>query len=84
MVGFVGRAIAEADGDDFRADATRYRRLAMAALKALASPTDAMIDAAHEAVWFDAYWAINSRSDFKRAVKAMIAAAVAEPDQQDR
>jgi hypothetical protein len=34
-----------------------------------------MIDAAHEAVWFDAYWAINSRSDFQRAVKAMIAAA---------
>ena len=56
----------------------------LAALKALASPTDTMIDAAHEAVWFDAYWAINSRSDFKRAVKAMIAAALAEPDQQDR
>jgi hypothetical protein len=47
----------------------------VAALKPLANPTDAMIAAAHEAVWFDAYWAINSRSDFQRAVKAMIAAA---------
>lgn len=54
----------------------------MAALKPLANPTDAMIDAAHEAVWFDAYWAINSRSDFQRAVKAMIAAALSEHEEQ--
>jgi hypothetical protein len=75
MVDLIGHAIAEADGSDFQADPVRYRRLAVAALKPLANPTDAMIAAAHEAVWFDAYWAINSRSDFQRAVKAMIAAA---------
>ena len=34
-----------------------------------------MIDAAHEAASFDDMWAINSRRDFKRAVKAMLAAA---------
>jgi hypothetical protein len=66
MVDLVGRAIAEAHGGDFQADPARYSRLAVAALKPLANPTDAMIDAAHEAVWFDAYWAINSRSDFQR------------------
>ena len=54
----------------------------MAALKPLANPTDAMIAAAHEAVWFDASWAINSRSDFERAVKAMIAAALGEHETQ--
>jgi hypothetical protein len=75
MVDLIGHAIAEADGSDFQADPVRYRRLAVAALKPLANPTDAMIAAAHEAVWFEAYWAINSRSDFQRAVKAMIAAA---------
>jgi hypothetical protein len=78
MIDRIGRAIAEADGGDFQADSTRYRRLAVAALKPLARPTDAMIDAAHKAVWFDAYWAINSRSDFKKAVRAMITAAVDE------
>ena len=60
------------------ADSTRYRRLALAALKPMANPTEAMIDAAHEAVWFDAAWAVNSRRDFRRAVKAMFAAAVSE------
>jgi hypothetical protein len=44
----------------------------------MANPTEAMIDAAHEAVWFDAAWAVNSRRDFRRAVKAMFAAAVSE------
>jgi len=32
-----------------------------------------MIDAAHKAVSFDDIWAINSRRDFKRTVKAMLA-----------
>jgi hypothetical protein len=54
MVDLIGHAIAEADGSDFQADPVRYRRLAVAALKPLANPTDAMIAAAHEAVWFDA------------------------------
>ena len=34
-------------------------------------------DAAHEAVWLDAFWEINSRADFRKAVRAMIRAAVA-------
>jgi len=37
-----------------------------------------MIDAAHEAVWSDAFWAINSRRDFRKAVRAMIRAAVTD------
>jgi hypothetical protein len=53
----------------------RYRKLALAASKALSRPTDAMVDAAHQAVWSDAYWAINSRADFRKAVRAMIKAA---------
>jgi hypothetical protein len=76
MVDQDGRAIAEADGADFEGDLSRYRRLALAALKPLARPTEAMVDAAHEAVWSDAFWAINSRADFKKAVRAMIRAAM--------
>ena len=75
MIDQIAHAIAEADGSDFHAESARYRRLAMAALKPLANPTDAMIDAAHEVASFDDMWAINSRRDFKRAVKAMLAAA---------
>jgi hypothetical protein len=37
-----------------------------------------MVDAVHEVVWSDAFWAINSRADFKRAVRAMIRAAIDE------
>lgn len=73
MVDRIADAIAEADGGDFQADPARYRRLALAVLRPLASPTEAMIDAAHQAVSFDDAWAINDRSDFKRAVKAMLA-----------
>ena len=58
-----------------RLNPARYRRLALAALQPLASPTEAMIDATHQAVSFDDAWAINNRSDFKRAVKAMLAAS---------
>ena len=76
MVDQVGRAIAKADGADFESDPPRYRKLALAALKPLTRPTEAMVDAAHEAVWFDAFWAINSRADFKKAVRAMIRAAM--------
>jgi hypothetical protein len=35
-----------------------------------------MIDAAHEAVWFDGFEVINRRADFKTAVRAMIRAAM--------
>jgi hypothetical protein len=55
MVDQVGRAIAKADGAGFESDLARYRRLALAALKPLARPTEAMVDASHEAVWFDAF-----------------------------
>ena len=74
LVDQVGTAIAKADGES---DPARYRMLALAALKPLTRPTEAMVDAAHEVVWFDAFWAINSRADFKRAVRAMIRAAMA-------
>jgi hypothetical protein len=80
MIDQIAEAIAKADGGDLRADSARYRRLAQAALKPLAKPTEAMIDAAHEAVWFDNFWAINSRRDFQKAVKAMILAAGDETD----
>jgi hypothetical protein len=78
MVDQIADAIAKADGVDIRADPVRYRRLALAALKPLEKPTDGMIDAAHEAVWSDAFWAINSRRDFQKAVRAMIRAAQKE------
>jgi hypothetical protein len=80
MIERIGQAIAAADGADFQADQVRYRRLAAAALKPLLHPTEAMIDAAHEAVWFDAQWAINSRADFKKAVRAMIAFAIEQSE----
>ena len=67
-----------ADDRPLEDDPTRYRRLAIAALKPLAVPSEAMIDAAHQAVWSDAFWAINSRRDFRRAVRAMITYAISE------
>ena len=77
MIDRMALAIAAADGQLPTADPSRYRRLALAALKPLAVPSEAMIDAAHNAVWFDAEWAINNRRDFQRAVRAMIADALA-------
>ncbi len=76
MLDTIAAAIAEADGRALADDPARYRRMALAALKPLLRPTEAMIDAAHDAVWFDAYWAINSRADFRKAVTAMIKAAM--------
>jgi hypothetical protein len=67
MLDQIAEAIAAADGAEVRGDPDRYRRLASAALKPLVKPTDAMIDAAHEAVWSDGFWAINSRRDFQKA-----------------
>ncbi len=78
MLDLVGQAIATAGDGEFEDDPARYRRLAIAALKPLGKPTEAMVDAAHEAVSFDDQWAINSRRDFRRAVKAMIAQAQRE------
>ncbi len=78
MLDLVGQAIAAADGTEFQADQARYRRLALAAIGPLGKPTEAMVDAAHEAASFDAHWAINGRRDFRRAVKAMIVQAQSE------
>jgi hypothetical protein len=78
MVEQVARAIAEADGADIQKDDARYRRLALAALRPLSLPTETMIDAAYEAVRFDEAWAVNSRRDFRKAVRAMILAILAE------
>jgi hypothetical protein len=74
----IAQAIAKADGADIRDDPARYQRLALAALKPLEKPTEAMIDAAHEAIQFDGFWAINSRRDFRKAVRAMIKSAMTE------
>jgi len=76
MIDQVAWAIATADGASFDADPIRFRKLALAALKPLARPTDAMVDAAHEAVSFDDAWAIRGRADFRKAVRAMIKAAM--------
>jgi hypothetical protein len=78
MVEQIARTIATADGAKFEDDPVRFRRPALAALRPLTRPTEAMVDAAHQAVWSDALWAINSRADFKKAVRAMIRAAMAE------
>lgn len=84
MIDQIAYAIAEADGSEFQADPAKYRRLAAAALQPLANPTDAMIDAAHKAASFDDIWAINSRRDFKKAVKAMLAASAVRQNSQSR
>ena len=76
MVDQIGAAIAKADGTNFEADRTRFRRLALAALKPMTRPTEAMVDAAYEAVRFDEHWAVNSRRDFRKGVRAMILSAM--------
>jgi hypothetical protein len=78
IVNQIGIAIAGADGANVSTDPARYRRLALAALKPLTRPTETMVDAAYEAVRFDEAWAINSRADFRKAVRAMVGAAVDE------
>jgi hypothetical protein len=83
MVDRIALALAKAEGQALAADPARYRRLAIASLKPLAMPSEAMIDAAHEAVWFDGEWAINSRRDFQRAVRAMITQAITEGQGSD-
>jgi hypothetical protein len=78
MIEQITRAIATADGARFEDDPVRFPKPASAALKPLARPAEAMVDAAHVAVWWDAYWAINSRTDFRKAVRAVIKVAVKE------
>jgi len=64
----VGKVVrgSPADNED------RYVRMANAVIAEFAKPTEDMIDAAYEAVRFDEAWAINSRRDFVKAVKAMV------------
>ena len=76
MLETIARAIAKENGEAFDDDPARYRRLARAALKSLVKPTEAMVDAAHKGVWSDAFWAIDSRADFRKAVRAMIRATM--------
>jgi hypothetical protein len=78
MVDQMAKAIATADGAEFEDDPKRLRRLALAALKPLTRPTDPMVDAAHDAVSFDGAWAIRGRADFRKAVRAMVRAAMKE------
>jgi hypothetical protein len=53
-----------------------YTRMADAVIAEFAKPTDAMIDAAYEAVRFDEAWSVNSRRDFVKGVKAMVRTAL--------
>lgn len=72
----VGETFTKAENGDFAVDTARYRRLALAVLRLLTRSTEAMVNAAYEAVWFDFYRAINNRRDFTRAVRAMITTAI--------
>lgn len=70
------QAIAKVDRESADDRAHRHLRMADAVLAEFAKPTDAMIDAAYEAVRFDEAWAINSRRTFVKAVKAMVGSAL--------
>ncbi len=70
------RAVAKVDRGAAANNADPYTRMADAVIAEFAKPTDAMIDAAYEAVRFDEAWAINSRRDFVKAVKAMVRSAL--------
>ena len=75
----LARTLAKVDESDFEKDPERYWLLARAAMIELQKPTPDMISAAYEAVRFDEGWAVNSSCDFKKGVKAMIDAALANP-----
>jgi hypothetical protein len=83
MVDRIAVALAKADGRTVAKDPTQYHRLGVAALRPVAAPSEAMINPAHQAAWFDAEWAINSRWDFRRAVRAMIIRAIGEGQGSD-
>jgi hypothetical protein len=70
------RAVAKVDRESAADSADRHMRMAGAVIAEFAKPTDAMIDAAYEAVRFDEAWAINSRRTFIKAVKAMVRSAL--------
>jgi hypothetical protein len=86
MIDRIGRVVATTDNGDFVADNARYRGLAGVALKPLTGPSATMVDATYQAVSFDGYWAINGRSDFKKAAETIITFTVREireVDEQD-
>ena len=66
------RAVAKVARVSTADKADYYARMADAVIAEFAKPTNAMIDAAYEAVRFDEAWAINSRRDFVKAVNAMV------------
>lgn len=70
------RAVAKVARGSAADNADHNTRIADAVIAEFAKPTDAMIDAAYEAVRFDEAWAINSRRDFVKAVKAMVRTAL--------
>jgi hypothetical protein len=70
------RAVAKVARGSAADNADHNTRMADAVIAEFAKPTDAMIDAAYEAVRFDEAWAINSRRDFVKAVKAMVRTAL--------
>jgi hypothetical protein len=49
---------------------------ALAVLKPVIRLTERMVNAAHQAVRLDEHWAVNSRRDFRKGVRAMILAAM--------
>ena len=67
-----GRAAAKADRGCTVGDADRYTPIVDAVIAEFGKPTDAMIDAAYEAVRFDEDWAITLRRAFSKAVKTMV------------
>jgi hypothetical protein len=77
MLDRIASALAREDAGSLKSGPDHYRHLAAAALKSLLVPTESMINAAHAAVEFDNAWAINSRADFRRALRAMITHAIA-------
>jgi hypothetical protein len=76
MIQRVGKAIARADAGDFDAEPSRYLRFAKAALEPMKDPTDDMVNAAKQVISMTSRWSIKSDDDFKKAVAAMIRAAL--------
>jgi len=50
----------------------------MAPVKKVVVSTEATIDAARAAIWFDDAWAVFNRRDFPTGVRAIITHAIAE------
>jgi hypothetical protein len=66
------KAAAQAARSRYEDDVELYYRIARAVLAEVAKPSSTMIDAAYEAVRFDEAWAIHSRRDFQKALRAMV------------